>query len=212
MFAHLAEKAAVTSLKVLGGRALRSGAQAARAAVGRAAATGRNALQTSFKERPPVQASVDVAVPIVVAWDEWMTFEFLTEGVHRIEDVERDGGHLRGRIGGAVSTEWEAEIVDEREQQSFAWRSQEGSDCAGLVTFHQLSDRLTRIELDLDVVATNPAQMVSLASHLADRRAQTELRRFKAAVEFINPDVYEAELRRNGTGPTSDQDQAEEQD
>ena len=36
-----------------------------------------------------------------------------------------------------------------------------------------------------------------LSLHLAHRRAEADLRRFKAHVEFINPDVYE---NTNGRG------------
>jgi uncharacterized membrane protein len=115
----------------------------------------------------------------------------MTEGVHRIEEVERDGDHLYGRTAAPLSEDWEAEIVDDRLHESFAWRSIKGSDCAGLVTFHRLSERLTRLELDIDVVPTNPAETFALALHLAHHRAEVELRRFKARVEFINPDVYE---------------------
>jgi hypothetical protein len=67
------------------------------------------------------------------------------------------------------------------------------------VTFHRLSDRLTRIELDLDVLPTSPAEALTMASHVAHRRAQADLRRFKAHVEFISPDVYESETGQNGS-------------
>jgi uncharacterized membrane protein len=193
--------AARKGLKVIGRRALRSGVEMLRTAADRSSALSRGALESGVAKRAPIQVSVDVAVPVKVAWDEWVTFSALTEGVHRIDDVERDGDTLLGRTAGSRSLEWEADIVDEREQESFAWRSVEGSDCAGLVTFHRLSDRLTRIELDLDVLPTRPAEAVSLALHVADRRAETELRRFKAAVEFISPDAYEREPGQNGKGP-----------
>ena len=61
------------------------------------------------------------------------------------------------------------------------------------------SDRLTRIELDLDVLPTNPAEGASMALGIGRRRAEAELRRFKAHVEFINPDVYESEEDRTET-------------
>jgi uncharacterized membrane protein len=125
-----------------------------------------------------------------------MGFSELTEGLHRIEDVERDGDHLVGRTDGPRPADWEAEIVDERPQESFAWRSLQGSDCAGLATFHRLSERLTRIELDLDVLPTGPLETLALSLRLAHRRAEAELRRFKARVEFINPDVYEQKGRQ----------------
>jgi uncharacterized membrane protein len=205
-------KAALKAVKVAGAKALSAAAETARAAAGRAVATGRNALNASADRRLPIFASIDVAVPPMVAWEQWMTFESFTEGVHRIEDVERDGDRLYGRTPEPMASDWEAEIVDEREQQAFAWRSVEGSDCAGLATFHQLSDRLTRIELDLDVLPTNPAETLALSLHIAHKRAETELRRFKARVEFINPDVYEAELSQNGSEPDAADDDAPDND
>jgi uncharacterized membrane protein len=139
----------------------------------------------------PIQRAVDVAVPLEVAWDEWMQFSYFPEGAHRVKDVHRDGDHLVGRVAGPARGEWEAEIIDERVDESFAWHSIDGSDCAGLVTFHRLSDRLTRIELNLDVRPVGMAEAFALALHLADRRAEADLRRFKAHVELINPDTYE---------------------
>lgn len=194
----LAGAAARKGLELIGRRALRSGAEAVRAAATHSAELSRRAFEAGANKRAPVQVSVDVAVPLKVAWDEWMTFSSLTEGIHQIDDVEREGDALIGRTAGSRPSDWAADILDEREQQSFAWRSVEGSDCAGLVTFHRLGDRLTRVELDLDVLPTRPGEALSLTLHLADRRAETDLRRFKAAVEFINPDVYEEALVQNG--------------
>jgi hypothetical protein len=121
-----------------------------------------------------------------------MTLEFLPEGAHRVEEIERDGQDvLVGRLTGVRgSDEWEAEIRDERPGESFAWRSVVGSDCAGLLTFHRISERLTRLELELDVVPVRAEEALKLMLHLADRRAETDLRRFKARLETISPDDY----------------------
>ena len=200
----LARKALLKALKAIGGKATEAAGESVRSAAERAAAASKGALENT---RLPIQASIDVAVPLLVAWEEWMSFDTFTEGVHRVEDVERDGDELIGTIAGSHRTGWRAEVVDEREQEAFAWRSFEGSDCAGLVTFHRLSERLTRIELDLDVVPTKPAEALTLSLHLGDHRVHTDLRRFKARVEFINPDVYEADLRRNGNAPENENDE-----
>ena len=187
---RLALLAARKGAKALARRAVRAGAGALRGVVERGAEVSHDALDGATSRRPPIQASVDVAVPAIVAWDEWRHGERLVEGVHRIEDVERDGDRLFGRTAGPHSVDWEAEIVDEREAESFAWRSLRGTDCAGLVTFHELSERLTRIELDLDVLPRTPGELLMVTSGLGRRRAEADLRRFKAHVEFINPDVY----------------------
>jgi uncharacterized membrane protein len=197
-----AEHTAAKVVKLAARRALRSGARAIRSLADRAAATGSEVIEAGTSKRLPIQVGIDVAVPLRVAWKEWMASSSLTEGVHRIEDIERDGDRMFGVVDGPREREWSAEIVDEREEESFAWRSLEGTDCAGLVTFHRLSDRLTRIELDLDVLPTGPAEMLALSLHLAHRHAEADLRRFKAHVEFINPDVYKADMESNGDKPT----------
>jgi uncharacterized membrane protein len=189
----LARKAAGGALRATARGATRAGAAAARITGQRLVEAWRRALETGQERRLPIQVSVDVAVPIEFAWEEWTSFETFTEGVHRMEEVERQGDHLVGVTAGPRPSRWRAEIVDEREQQAFAWRSVEGTDCAGLVTFHQLSDRLTRIEVDLDVLPTGPLEMLALPLRVAHRRVEADLRRFKARVEFINPDVYETD-------------------
>ncbi len=138
----------------------------------------------------PVQLSTDIAVPLNFAWKKWMELSFLPEGVDSVVDIERSGEDLSGRLDGEPDGSWAARILDERECESFAWQSTEGSDCAGLVTFHRLSDRLTRIELSLDVVPRSATDAVSLLTHLADWRAVRQMRRFKAELEVISPDAY----------------------
>lgn len=141
----------------------------------------------------PVMACVDVAVPLHVAYDEWMKLEFLPEGAHRVEEIERGGdGRLTGRVKSPIrNRKWEAEIRDERDCESFAWKSVKGSDCAGLITFHSLGERLTRLELQLDIVPLRPLESVEFALHLADVHSRNELRRFKGRLEVISPDAYD---------------------
>jgi uncharacterized membrane protein len=197
---RLGRKVAKKAAKSVVRKTAEMGAGAVRRAADRAAEASRNAIEAGTQRLVPIQLSIDVAVPIHVAWEEWRSVGSLPEGVHRIEDVERDGDMLSGRTAGPRGTDWEAEIKDEREDESFAWRSVAGTDVAGLATFHRLSDRLTRIELDLDVVPTSPSEALTLALHLAHRHAEADLRRFKAHVEFINPDTYENQSHRNSNG------------
>jgi uncharacterized membrane protein len=197
---RVAKKVAKKAAKTMARKTVEMGASAVRRAADRAAEAGRNAVEAGTSRLVPIQLSIDVAVPIHFAWEEWRTYGRLPEGVHRIVDVERDGDSLIGHTAGPREVDWEAEIKDEREDESFAWRSVEGTDVAGLVTFHQLSERLTRIELDLDVVPTNPTEAMTLALHLAHRRAEADLRRFKAHVEFISPDAYDEHGERSSNG------------
>lgn len=198
----IARKVAGTALKKIGQRSLSAGGEAIRSVAENAGSRSRQALRAGVsrivEDRPPIQASVDVAAPISVVWSEWTSFEWFTEGIHNISDVERDGDELTGQVAAPHERDWRAEIVDERKEQAFAWRSVDGTDCAGLVTFHQLSARLTRVEADLDVLPTNPAETFLLTLPIPTRRAERQLQLFKAHVEFINPDVYESEDKDSG--------------
>ena len=148
-------------------------------------------LMTDKVRTVPVQRSVDVAVPLEAAWDEWLRFDWMPDGAGRVQDVERDGDVLYGCLTGPrVSRDWGADIVDERVDESFAWQTVEGSDTSGLVTFHRLSDRLTRIECQLDIVPEGMGEALSLILRRADRRADHVLRSFKAQVEALDPDEY----------------------
>ncbi len=198
----LAGKAARKSLKLVARSALRAGTRTLRSAAERGAeltAGGLGETLGTMGTRLPIQVSVDVAAPLEVVWDEWMDSRSLPEGVHHVEKIKRKGNRLKGKIAGPRPSDWAAEIHDEREYESFAWQSIKGSDCAGLVTFHELSERLTRIELDLDVQPTKPTEALTLTLHVAHRHAEADLRRFKAKVEFISPDVYESNGNHNGS-------------
>jgi uncharacterized membrane protein len=188
---HPARRLALMALKKAANRMVQSGAAGLRTAALRVVDESRDVVQRAMTPGVPVQCSIDVAVPLRVAWEEWMKLDSLPEGAHRVHRIERDRDELYGDIDGAGQPEWRAEIIDERDQDSFAWRSVEGSDCAGLITFHRLSDKLTRLELDLDALPSSAAEAVALKTPLAQRRTSIELRRFKAHVEFMNPDTYE---------------------
>jgi uncharacterized membrane protein len=213
---RLARRVAKHALKTVASRILESGAGSLRAAaqtgadgirVGavRVAEQSREAIQRAAAPQLPIQCAADIAVPLRVAWEEWMRLEVIPEGTHRVHQIERDDDGLFGTIDRPGQPDWHAEILDEREEQSFAWHSLAGSDCAGLVTFHRLSERLTRVELNLDVRPTSAAEAFTLNAHLAHRRAAIELRRFKARIELINPDLYEqdAEVEETAGQPAA---------
>jgi uncharacterized membrane protein len=195
-----ARKAALRMLGTLSSKAFDAGQRATRRALQRAGSAGAEKLMERA-QRLPIQQAIDVAVPLGIAWEQWMEFGYFPEGTHRVENVERDGDVLQGQLTGFTSRDWQADVIEERECESFAWRSTEGSDSAGLVTFHELGERLTRIELELDIHPVDLAEAAGLALRLADRRVHTELRRLKANAELLSPDVYDELLQSNGDSP-----------
>ena len=103
--------------------------------------------------RMPVQQSVDVAVPLETAYNQWTQFEDWPEFMHRVTRVTQEDDctvSFATKIWGKTK-EFEAEIETQRPDERIKWRVSEGITHTGVVTFHELAPRLTRIELSFDV-------------------------------------------------------------
>jgi uncharacterized membrane protein len=136
--------------------------------------------------RLPVQQAVDVAVPIDTAYNQWTQFEKWPEFMHRLQAVsQEDETHVafKTKIWG-ISKEFEAEIVEQRPDERIKWRVTKGMTHAGVVTFHKLSDRLTRIEVTLDVEPGSPLEKAARGMRHIKRAVRADLARFKAYVEM----------------------------
>jgi uncharacterized membrane protein len=129
--------------------------------------------------------SIDVDVPVRVAYDQWTQFEEFPRFMEAVEKVEQlDDTTLRwtAEIAGVKKT-WTAKITEQTPDQRIAWTSIEGARNAGVVTFHRLDDRKTRVTLQLDVEPDGPVESVGDALGFVQRQAAGDLKRFKEFVE-----------------------------
>src|SRR5205823_1226682 len=102
--------------------------------------------------------------------------------MHRVESVEaqdRDTVVWRESIWG-ITRQWEAEITERKQNHLIAWRSRSRGGQAGVVTFHKLGDRLTRVELNIDFQPQGLLEKLSSGLQFHRRAVKTDLRRFKA--------------------------------
>ena len=103
--------------------------------------------------RMPVQQSVDVAVPLETAYNQWTQFEDWPEFMHRVTRVTQDDDctvKFATKIWGKTK-QFEAKIETQRPDERIKWKVAQGITHTGVVTFHELAPRLTRIEVNLDV-------------------------------------------------------------
>jgi uncharacterized membrane protein len=174
---------------------------------------------TGKGRRLPVQESVDVAVPLETAYNQFTQFEDFPKFMHRVEKLEqRDETHLvwHENIWG-VRREWEAEITDQRPNERIAWKSLSGTQTSGVVTFHRLSDRLTRIEVNLDFQPQGLLEKTASAFRMSRRALKSDLMRFKAFVEMREEEtgswrgrVEEGELVEGPRAEEGEEPEAEE--
>jgi uncharacterized membrane protein len=136
--------------------------------------------------RMPIQQSVDVAVPIKIAYNRWTLFEDWPEFMHRVESVDQADDttlSVSMKVWG-LTRRFEAEIVEQRPDRRIEWNVTEGLAHTGVVTFHKLADRLTRIEVSLDFEPHGMLEKMGRGMRFAKRAVRADLHRFKALVEL----------------------------
>jgi uncharacterized membrane protein len=123
-----------------------------------------------------VERSIEVDVPVHVAYNQWTqfkTFPRFMDGVRRVEQTQAALTHWVLRIGGRT-VEFDAEIVEQVPDRLLRWEALDGDRC-----------RLTlRIEAGRSSgLAARVESAVLSASGLVRRRVDGSLRCFKEYVE-----------------------------
>ena len=136
--------------------------------------------------RMPVQQHVDVAVPIETAYNQWTQFEDWPTFMHRVTRVTQEDEctvSFATKIWGKTK-EFEAKIETQRPEERIKWRVSSGITHSGVVTFHELAPRLTRIELTFDVDPGSLIEKAARGMRHVKRAARADLHRYKAFIEM----------------------------
>jgi len=131
------------------------------------------------------EKSVDVEAPVRTAYNQWTQFESFPKfmaGVDRIEQTTPTRTHWQTSIGG-VTREFDAEITEQHPDERIAWRSVNGPEHAGVVTFHRLDDKHTRVHLQMDYSPDSLTEKAGAALGVVGSRIQGDLGRFKEFIE-----------------------------
>ncbi|MEU1616495.1 SRPBCC family protein [Streptomyces sp. NPDC005722] len=133
-----------------------------------------------------VEESVEVAVPVTTAYNQWTQFEEFPrfmDGVERIEQRTPTLTHWVAKVDG-VKREFDAQISEQIPDERVAWTTVGGDvHQAGVVTFHRLDDRHTRVMLQLDHEPHGVADTVADKLGVVRRQAKGDLKRFKEYIE-----------------------------
>ncbi len=132
-----------------------------------------------------IERSIDVAVPVREAYNQWTQFEqfpAFMEGVEEVRQLDDTHLHWRARIGGHVK-EWQAQIDEQVPDRRIAWHSTSGTHNAGVVTFHRLDNDHTRVMLQVDYQPEGMLESAGDALGVLSRRVQGDLERFKHFIE-----------------------------
>ena len=134
---------------------------------------------------PTIDETIEVAVPISTAYDQWTQFEEFPRFMEGVEEVRQlDDTHLHwvAEIGGERE-EWDAEITEQHPDERIAWTSTSGKGNAGVVTFHRLGDDRSKIMLQLDWESEGMKEKLGSILGQDDRAVKGDLERFKELIE-----------------------------
>lgn len=133
-----------------------------------------------------VVKTVDVAVPVSTAYNQWTQLEEFPQfmqGVDSVEQIDDVRSRWTTSILGA-QREFETKITEQIPDERIAWTTTHGeSEQAGVVTFHRLDESTTRVAVQMDIEPDGLLEKLGLATGIIGQRVSGDLDRFKEFIE-----------------------------
>jgi len=132
-----------------------------------------------------ITESIDVEVDVTTAYDQWTQFESFPEFMEGVDEVRQlDDTHLHWVTSiGPVTREFDATVTEQHPDERVAWKSDDGPEHAGVVTFHRLDDRQTKVTVQMSIDPDGFVENVADKANILDHRVKGDLKRFKAFIE-----------------------------
>ena len=130
--------------------------------------------------------TIDVDVPVTVAYNQWTQFESFPQFMDGVDQVTQKTDtltHWKISIAG-VKREFDAEITEQHPDERIAWKSVGGDTRhAGVVTFHRLGDQDTRVTVQLDWQPEGIVEKAGAAVGVDNLQVKADTKRFKEFIE-----------------------------
>jgi uncharacterized membrane protein len=162
-------------------------------------ATGRWPVPRALAQRAsdavapaPVEATVTIERPRAELYAFWRRLENLPRFMRHLEEVVDIGGgrsHWVARSPLGFRVEWDAEIVEERQDQLLSWWSLPNSQVqsAGMVLFEDApAGRGTVVRVSMELLAPGSGlghAVGKLLAPITEQQVREDLRRFKQLME-----------------------------
>jgi uncharacterized membrane protein len=132
-----------------------------------------------------ITEAVDVDVNVSTAYNQWTQFESFPEFMEGVESVRQlDDRHLHWVTKvGPVTREFDATVTEQHPDERVAWKSDEGREHAGVVTFHRLDDNKTKVTVQMSIDPEGFVETVGDKAGVLDRRVKGDLAHFKEFIE-----------------------------
>ena len=135
---------------------------------------------------PQIIETIDVNVPVTVAYNQWTQFETFPKFLSVVESITQSSDTMTHWTVSAMgqTREFDAEITEQHPDERVAWNSVGGEEeHAGVVTFHKLSDTETHVTVQLDWEAKGLLEKAGALVGAGGHYVQKELKNFKEFIE-----------------------------
>jgi uncharacterized membrane protein len=132
-----------------------------------------------------IQKTIEVNVPVSMAYNQWTQFEDFPEfmdGIEEVKQLDDKSLHWKAKIGGK-DEEWMAEIDEQIPDKRIAWHSISGARNDGIVTFEPLGPTKTQVMLHLEYDPEGIVETVGDKLGFVTHRVEGDLERFKKFIE-----------------------------
>jgi uncharacterized membrane protein len=132
-----------------------------------------------------IEKAIDVNAPVQTVYNQWTQFEEFPrfmEGVEEVRQINDKDLQWRVNIGGQRK-EFETVITEQIPDKRIAWRTRGGVENGGVVTFHRVSDTVTRVMLQMEYQPEGLVEKAGDFLGITSHRIEGDLERFKEFVE-----------------------------
>ncbi|WP_336922194.1 SRPBCC family protein [Aquipuribacter sp. SD81] len=152
-----------------------------------------------------ITRSIEVDVPLQVAYDQWTQFEDFPQFMGGVETIQQQSDtrtHWVTKIAG-VSREFDAEVLVQQPDQGVSWRSVDGPTHAGRVTFNPLTDNRTEVTLAMDWEPEGVVEKAGDALGVVEGQVKKDLDSFKHFIEERGTatGAWRGQVDSGSTGP-----------
>ncbi|MFD6274892.1 SRPBCC family protein [Streptomyces sp. NPDC060209] len=179
-----------------GGKALSEGKSPAQAAVSAGASHVKDAIKDKVKglfgkgrkggggksKSVTISEDIDVGVPVREAYDQWTQFqEFSTfaKGVVSVEKSDDTSSNWKVKVAKSTRS-WKANVTEQVPDERITWTTEGAKGTVkGVVTFHAITDNLTRVLLVLEYFPKGLFEKTGNIWRAQGRRARLDLKLYR---------------------------------
>lgn len=130
--------------------------------------------------------TIDVAVPITTAYNQWTQLEEFPkfmDGVESVQQTDDVHSHWKVTVLG-VEREFDTRITEQIPDERIAWTTTHGdTEQAGVVTFHRIAENETRVAVQMDIESGGMLETLGAKTGIVGHRIKSDLGRFKEFIE-----------------------------